>query len=59
MPFKSYEVELKMNIARSLTAWRRFRETRYQLDRLSSRELADIGYNRAEIIDVARRAARG
>jgi uncharacterized protein YjiS (DUF1127 family) len=47
-----------MNIARSLTEWRRFRETRYQLNQLSSRELEDIGFNRADITYVARRAAR-
>lgn len=48
-----------MNIARSFTEWRRFRETRYQLNLLSGRELEDIGFNRADIADVARRAARG
>jgi uncharacterized protein YjiS (DUF1127 family) len=59
MPTERHEVDLDMNIARSLTEWRRFRETRYQLNQLSSRELEDIGYNRADIVDVARRAARG
>jgi len=48
-----------MNIARSLNEWRRYRETRYQLNQLSSRELEDIGFNRADITYVARRASRG
>lgn len=48
-----------MNFTRSFTEWRRFRETRHQLSQLSGRELEDIGYNRADIVDVARRAARG
>ncbi|GAB4351226.1 MAG: DUF1127 domain-containing protein [Oricola sp.] len=48
-----------MNIARSFAEWRRYRETRYQLNQLSMRELEDIGYNRADIVSVARRAARG
>lgn len=58
-PIERHEVDLKMNIARSFTEWRRYRETRYQLNQLSGRELEDIGYNRADIVNVARRAARG
>ncbi|MFZ2101354.1 MAG: DUF1127 domain-containing protein [Oricola sp.] len=47
-----------MNIVRTLTEWRRYRTTRHELNRLSTRELADIGYDRASISTVARAAAR-
>jgi uncharacterized protein YjiS (DUF1127 family) len=50
---------MTMNFARSFTEWRRFRETCQELNRLSGRELEDIGFNRAEIASVARRAIRG
>lgn len=47
-----------MNIARTFRTWRRIRETRADLSRLSNRSLADLGITRAEIPAVARRLAR-
>jgi uncharacterized protein YjiS (DUF1127 family) len=45
-----------MNIVRSYSNWRRFRETCNELNRLSQRELADLGISRSDIPAVARRA---
>lgn len=47
-----------MNFSRSLAEWRRYRQTCKELGRLSSRELDDIGYSRADIRSIARAAAR-
>ncbi len=47
-----------MNIARSYSNWRRYRETCNELQRLSQRELDDLGFNRGDIPAVARRAVR-
>ena len=44
-----------MNVARSLTNWIKFHQTMSELDRMSSRELRDIGITRADI----RRVAKG
>jgi uncharacterized protein YjiS (DUF1127 family) len=49
---------MEMNITRSFNEWRRFRVTRDALNRLSSRELEDIGFNRGDIPAVARKSAR-
>ena len=49
---------MNMNIARTFNEWRRYRQTREELYRLSSRELEDIGFNRGDIPTVARKAAR-
>lgn len=38
-------------------AWRKYRETYNELMRLSSRDLADLGINRAEIATIARQSA--
>ena len=46
-----------MNILRSYNNWRRYRDTVSELGRLTSRELSDLGINRADIPFVARRAA--
>jgi uncharacterized protein YjiS (DUF1127 family) len=46
-----------MNIVRSFSNWRRYRETCGELNRLSQRELADLGLSRADIPTVARQAA--
>lgn len=46
-----------MNIARSFNEWRRYRAVRDELNRLSSRQLEDIGFSRGDIPDVARKAA--
>lgn len=48
----------KMNFARSFTEWRRYRATCNELNRLSARELSDLGINRGDIPFVARRASR-
>lgn len=43
------------NIVSSFVAWNDRRVTRRELERLSDRELADIGLSRAEIDDVIAR----
>jgi uncharacterized protein YjiS (DUF1127 family) len=45
-----------MNVARSFNAWRQYRQTVTELDRMSSRELQDLGIHRADIRSVARAA---
>jgi uncharacterized protein YjiS (DUF1127 family) len=44
-----------MNVARTFTDWVKFRQTVTELGRMSSRELQDLGIDRADI----RRIARG
>ena len=44
-----------MNLVRSYKTWRRYRETVNELNRLSHRELADLGIARTDIPHVARR----
>ncbi|MCE7029945.1 MULTISPECIES: DUF1127 domain-containing protein [Jiella] len=44
-----------MNLVRSYQSWRRYRETVNELNRLSQRELADLGIARTDIPTVARR----
>ena len=46
----------EMNIIRNYRNWRRERETISELNRLSNRELADLGIARADIPFIARRA---
>ncbi|TFF18715.1 DUF1127 domain-containing protein [Jiella endophytica] len=46
-----------MNLVRSYQSWRRYRETVNELNRLSQRELADLGIARTDIPAVARRTA--
>ena len=46
-----------MNLVRSYNNWRRYRDTVAELGKLSSRELNDLGINRADIPFVARKAA--
>ncbi|MDH4439758.1 MAG: DUF1127 domain-containing protein [Rhizobium sp.] len=48
-----------MNIARSLTNWRKYRQTVTELGRMSDRELRDLGIGREDIRSVARSAVRG
>ena len=43
-----------MNVARSLNTWRKYRQTVTELGRMSSRELQDLGIDRADIHSVAR-----
>ncbi|MDD1501080.1 MULTISPECIES: DUF1127 domain-containing protein [Rhizobium/Agrobacterium group] len=45
-----------MNIARSLNNWRKYRQTVTELDRMSDRELSDLGIGRTDIRRVARTA---
>jgi uncharacterized protein YjiS (DUF1127 family) len=47
-----------MNIARSFNNWRKYRETVNELDRMSNRELGDLGITRESIRSVARAAVR-
>ncbi|TPP10972.1 MULTISPECIES: DUF1127 domain-containing protein [Rhizobium] len=48
-----------MNIARSLTNWRKYRQTITELGRMSDRELRDLGIGREDIRRVARHAVNG
>jgi|JRYH01.1.fsa_nt_gb uncharacterized protein YjiS (DUF1127 family) len=45
-----------MNLIQSYKNWRRYNETVRALNRLNSRELKDLGINRADIPSVARAA---
>lgn len=47
-----------MNIVRSFQNWRRYRETVGELGRLSNRDLADVGIQRADIGRLAREAIK-
>ena len=46
-----------MNVARTFTNWVKFRQTVTELGRMSSRELQDLGIDRADIRRIARRSA--
>lgn len=48
--------EMTMNIARKLSNWRKYRETVTELDRMTDRELHDLGIGRSDIRRVARTA---
>ncbi|MGV8937098.1 MAG: DUF1127 domain-containing protein [Allorhizobium sp.] len=48
-----------MNITRSLTNWRKYRQTITELGRMSDRELRDLGIGREDIRNVARNAIAG
>ncbi len=41
-----------------LNAWKRFRESVRELERLTDRELNDLGISRCDIPDVVRQGAR-
>ncbi|MGV1873798.1 DUF1127 domain-containing protein [Agrobacterium rosae] len=45
-----------MNVARSFNNWRKYRQTVTELGRMNSRELHDLGINRADIDSVARQS---
>ncbi|WP_182086874.1 DUF1127 domain-containing protein [Aureimonas sp. ME7] len=47
-----------MGIARSFQTWRQYRSTVNELNRLSHRELADLGIARSDIPALARQATR-
>ena len=44
----------EMNVARSFSNWRKYRQTCRELARMSDRELRDIGVHRADIERIAR-----
>tara|TARA_R110002050_G_scaffold156852_1_gene284734 strand:+ start:61506 stop:61724 length:219 start_codon:yes stop_codon:yes gene_type:complete len=46
----------KMKLIHSYASWRKYRETCVELNRLSERELSDIGMSRGDIPFAARRA---
>jgi uncharacterized protein YjiS (DUF1127 family) len=46
-----------MNVARTFTNWVKFRQTVTELGRMSSRELQDLGIDRADIRLIARGSA--
>ncbi len=48
--------EQKMKLMTSYASWRKYRETCSELNRLSERELGDIGMSRGDIPFIARRA---
>jgi uncharacterized protein YjiS (DUF1127 family) len=50
-------MEGKMNPLKTFRAWRRYNETVRELNRLNTRQLADLGINRGDIERVARGAA--
>lgn len=45
-----------MNLKRSFSAWRKYRQTVNELSRMSDRELSDLGIARGDIAYVARRS---
>ncbi|MBB3997420.1 DUF1127 domain-containing protein [Aureimonas pseudogalii] len=47
-----------MNLTRSFQTWRQMRNTAAELNRLSQRELADLGLSRSDIPTVARQSVR-
>ena len=47
-----------MNNGRSFANWRKYRQTVVELDRMSNRELHDLGIARSDIQRVARQAVR-
>ena len=51
------ERDRPMSMARTFSNWMKFRRTVEELDRMSARELADLGISREDIRRVARRAA--
>ena len=46
-----------MNMARSFSNWRKYRQTVNELSRMNERELRDLGIERSDIKSVARNAA--
>jgi len=54
--FESQERGIKVNVARSFNNWRKYRQTVAELGRMSTRELHDLGIDRADIQRVARAA---
>lgn len=46
-----------MSLVNSFKNWRKYRETYNELARMTQRELQDLGINRADIDQLARRSA--
>ncbi|WP_180897848.1 DUF1127 domain-containing protein [Martelella soudanensis] len=46
-----------MGVARTFNNWMKYRQTVVELDRMSTRELSDLGINRQDIRRIARKAA--
>lgn len=49
---------MTMNLSRSFSNWRKYRQTVSELGRMSARELNDLGIARSDITRVAREATR-
>ena len=47
-----------MGIVRSFQSWRQYRNTAAELNRLSQRELSDLGIARSDIPSIARQSVR-
>ncbi|WP_180897847.1 DUF1127 domain-containing protein [Martelella soudanensis] len=47
-----------MSMARSFNSWMKYRQTVSELNRMNSRELADLGINREDIRHIARKAVK-
>lgn len=45
-----------MNLKKSYSSWRKYRQTVTELNRMSDRELNDLGIGRSDIHNVARSA---
>ena len=50
------ETRRTMNLIRNYRNWRRYRDTVSELNRLSNRELTDLGIARGDIASVARKS---
>lgn len=46
------------NVVKNYRQWRNYRDTVDELNRLSNRDLNDLGISRADITSIAREAAR-
>lgn len=55
-PAVNWKKDIPMNVARSFSKWRKYRQTCNELARMTDRELTDIGVQRADIARVARAA---
>lgn len=51
------ERDKTMSMARSFNSWIKYRRTVSELDRMSTRELSDLGISREDIRRVARKAS--
>lgn len=47
---------MALNLMANYKNWRKYRETYNELSRLTTRELSDLGINRADIGQIARQA---